>query len=223
MRNEAFQFFNLEKGMAFTYVALVKNPFETIKTYLNFDRRKYTNPLRFLLFSIAVYVLILNISPSFQSLGKFTEKRNIENFAPLEKKFNIPIAASLAKAQKIYTSNQSVVYLFFIPLISLITFWFFKPKYNYAENLAINAFMFGTTNWTSALLSLLTIFIEMPFYLIFLLLLVSLLITSYLYKNIYKISWGISFVTTLLVYFIVTFLGVIVQFSLAAYLMFSAT
>ena len=48
MRNEAFQFFNLEKGMAFTYVSLIKNPFETIKTYLDFDRRKYTNPLRFL-------------------------------------------------------------------------------------------------------------------------------------------------------------------------------
>lgn len=223
IRNETLKFFNLEKGMAFTYVSMLKKPLKTIRIYFDLDRKRFTNPLRYVLFSVAAYVLILNFHPSYKSLNTSMEKRNANSFAPIEKKLNISIAEPLAKAQKIYTSNQSIVYLILIPLVSVITFWFFKEQYNYAENLAINAFMFGTTNWTSAIVSVLTIFINKPFYLIISLLTLSIIITVYLYKNFFKLGWLKAVGTGLLVYFIITVVGMIFQFGLAGYFMMTAT
>ena len=67
IRNETLKFFNLEKGLAYTYVSLIRHPFDTVHNYLRFNRKKASNPLQYVLFGVAVYMLILQFHPSFKA------------------------------------------------------------------------------------------------------------------------------------------------------------
>ncbi|MCF6347794.1 MAG: DUF3667 domain-containing protein [Flavobacteriaceae bacterium] len=222
LRNETLKFFNLEKGIAFTYVSMFKKPFETIKTYLGFDRKKFSNPLNYLLFGIAVYTIMFRLHPSFKSFVEFAQKANAKSLAPLEKLFDVSIIVPMNQAQEIYFSYQNIFYLISIPIMSIITFWLFKKKYNYAENLAINSFVFGTTIWTSVILSVVTLFLN-SFIVIYIIMTISILLLIYLYHKIFQINWYKALGTMLLVYFITTIVGMFFQYGLAIYFSITAT
>ena len=108
-----------------------------------------------------------------------------------------------------------------IPILSLVTFWLFKKLYNYAENLAIHAFVFGTSMWTSVILGGLTLFIESPLIMFPILPIVSYALIAYLYKNIYKLSWLKGIGIMLLIYAIMLVLSTVFQLGITLYFLFT--
>lgn len=218
IRNETLMFFNLEKGLLFTFLSLIKEPYSTIQTYLHFDRRKFSNPLQFILIGVALYTLIVTIHPGFIKLMESSNKMNAKNYSRMEKDLNIKIAEPMERAQNIYLSYQNVFYIFLIPAVGFATFLLFEKPYNYAENLAINAFVFGTTTWVSIVLTLLTFFIE-HIALIFIMPLISLFLTGFLYKKIFQEDWLKTIGVSLIVFGILLALSLIFQFGLAIILM----
>ena len=184
IQNETLMFFNLEKGLLFTFISLLKNPSGTIQTYLNSNRRMYTNPLSYILVGVAIYTVLFTVHPAFNKMMNSTNKMNAKNYERLEKDLDIKIAEPFEQAQAIYLNYQNVFYLLLIPAVGFVTFLLFEKPFNYAENLAINAYVFGTTTWFSVILTLLTFFIE-SVAVMFILTFVSYILIGYLYKKIF--------------------------------------
>jgi len=221
LQNEALKFFNLEKGFIFTFIALIKKPYETVQTYLHVDRRKFSNPLQYVLISVALYTLIISIHPSFIKTMESIKEKNAKTYKPLEDKLEISIMEPFNKAQEVYLSYQNIFYLILIPAVSFITFLFFKRLYNYAEHLAINAFTFGTASWLSFILSSLTVFFEHFSFTMILIPLASYITTTYLYKNIFQLTWIKSVGLSLLVTISLMIISLIFQFGLTLVFMFT--
>ena len=219
MWNETLLFFNFEKGLPYTYVSLLKHPLETVKTYLNLNRRKYFNPLNYVLIGVGLYTLILSVHRSFQSFIRDSQKTNAQDFTALEKEMNIAIAEPFARAQEILLSYQNVFYLIVIPVISLITLRLFRKKYNYAENLAIHAFVFGTSTWTVIIPAVLTIYMDIPILFFMPLPFISIVVIVYLYQKILQTTWLKAIGTTILVHFVTLVLSLIAQLVLTLFFM----
>ncbi|NNC70541.1 MAG: DUF3667 domain-containing protein [Flavobacteriaceae bacterium] len=220
IRNETLLFFNLEKGLLFTFVALMKEPYSTIQTYLHHNRRKFSNPLQYILIGVALYTILISIHPGFTKLMKSSNEMNEKSYAQLEKQFNIKIAEPVERAQGIYFNYQNVFYIFLIPAVGFATFLLFEKPYNYAENLAINAYVFGTTTWFSIFITAFTFFIE-HIALMFIMPLISILLMGYLYKKIFQEDWLKTIGITFIVFGILMVLSLIFQFGIAIILMFT--
>lgn len=220
IRNETLLFFNLEKGLLFTFVALMKQPFSTIQTYLFHDRRKFSNPLQYILIGVALYTIIISVHPGFNKMVNDSNEINAKNYARMEKQFDIKIAEPFERAQGIYFNYQNVFYIFLIPAVGFATFLLFERSYNYAENLAINAYVFGTTTWFGILVTLATFFIE-HIAMMFIMPLISLILMGYLYKKIFQEDWLKTTGVTIIVFGVLMVLSLIFQFGIAAILIFT--
>ena len=163
----------------------MKEPFSTIQTYLHYNRRKFSNPLQYILIGVALYTVLISIHPGFTKMVKSSNEMNEKSYARMEKQFNIKIAEPIERAQGIYFNYQNVFYIFLIPAVGFATFLLFEKPYNYAENLAINAYVFGTTTWFSIIITVLTFFIE-HIAMMFIMPLISILLMGYLYQKIFQ-------------------------------------
>lgn len=216
--NETLKFFNLEKGILFTFISLLKKPYFTVQTYLNVNRRKYSNPLQYILFGVAIYVVIIKLSPGFNYFIEQANTINQQKLQALGDKGAVYFESN-AKAQELLMSYQNVLYLFILPVISIITNWFGGKNYNYAENLAINAFTFGTAVWVSLLFGLVTFFLNYTYTILGLLALLSWFVTCYMYKNIFQFKWVKAILVSILVVSIQLISSVIVQLGFTFYFM----
>ncbi|MBA6156430.1 DUF3667 domain-containing protein [Tenacibaculum sp. S7007] len=189
LKTELFAFLNLEKGIPFTYITLFKKPFQAIKTYTSKDRKYLTNPLKYLLFSVAVYTLFVNYHKGFKDFMTNANKGNKKMFEGLEKMFDAELFEKFLLAQEFYMSSMNIIYLFAVPVVGLVTYLFFRKKYNYAENLAIHCYLFGTANWTSLLLVLITLLFNFSGGFMLFLMIITFMLIVYLMKHIYQIKW----------------------------------
>lgn len=218
MKREALMFFNLEKGIPFTFISLLRKPLETIDEYLNYDRRKYSNPIKYLLFAVAMYTLIISFNSNFKTFIENTNKTNAKTYKPLEEKLNIEIAKPYEQGQKAYFSYQNIFILISLPLLGFVTYLFSREKYNYAENLVIIAFTYGTTNWISALVTIVTSFFAFSFlYFSLIVTVLSLVIFIYFFRKIFKQSIFLSILIGTLLLIVSLFYSVILQLILGGY------
>lgn len=159
MKQEVLSHFYFEKGIAFTFYLMLKNPEQLLSIYLNEDRRRVFNPFRFLLIGVAVSTLILLNHPAFKAFIAGLQSKNMGSFQSLEQKLNLPIWESFMMAQELFMSYQNVIIIISLPAVSWVTWkYFYTSKFNLAEHLVINAFVFGTTYWLSSIFALLTFF-----------------------------------------------------------------
>lgn len=136
---------NLENGLWFTLVSLLKSPGKTITAYLQGHRKKYTSPVKFLLITVSVYVLVSVLAVD-QTVDLLSETEDIRN--------------TQQKMIDLMQKYMNLVLLGSIPLASLLSWPFFrKTRANYAENLATNAYLFAILNVFSLLSSLLYLLI----------------------------------------------------------------
>jgi len=147
-----FAAFSLDRGLIYTFKALAIFPARAIKTYLLEDRTKLMKPLRFLLLLVGLTTFVLlqllpylpktgnasilpleQISPQFKDIGQW-----LDDF--LFRYFN-------------------VFQLFKVPFLSLAALWLFrKARFNYAEHLVINAYIFSFQSLVTTLFFPLMIF-----------------------------------------------------------------
>ncbi len=220
IRNESIRFLVLEKGIPYTFITLLKKPYVAIQTYLFQNRRFLNNPVQYLLLSVALYSLFLNYHKGFRAVISSSNLKHKEMINGLEQQLNLTFYEEFVKAQEFYFSSMNIVYLFSVPVIALLTYWFFKSKYNYAENLAIHCYMYGTANWISLFITLLTLFVDLPSSFMTVLILFTFFIIAYLIKYIYQTKWFIALSTQLLLLFLFMIITQLYLYSLFAYFLF---
>ncbi|MDJ0646103.1 MAG: DUF3667 domain-containing protein [Flavobacteriaceae bacterium] len=221
IQNETLRFFNLEKGLLFTFVALLKRPNDTIDIYLNVDRRRFSNPLQYILIGVALYTVIISVHPSFINTMENLRATNEKTYKPLEEKLNFPIMEPFNRAQEAYLSYQNIFYLILIPIVSFITMILFVKNYNYAENLAINAFIFGTSTWLSFVLSTMTVFLDHFSIMMVAVPIISFVVIGYLYHKVFQESWLKTIGVTMIVLMVLMLLSLIIQFGMTLLFMFT--
>lgn len=220
LKTELFAFLNLEKGIPLAYISLFKKPYKTVQAYLTKDRKYIVNPLKYLLFSVAVYTLIINYHQGFQNFLEETNKKNADSFNSIKNLVSENLFEKYLLAQEFYLSSMNLVYLFAVPIVSLITYWFFRRKYNYTENLAIHCYLYGTANWTSFLILLLTFPFDLPGYFMYTLIFFTYLVISYLIKHIYQLKWFTAFAIQLLLLILFMIVGQLCMIGIFIYFIF---
>jgi hypothetical protein len=130
--NDFFQrIFPLEKGFLYSTRRLLSTPGAMLRGYLEGQRANHSKPLHYLFIATAASTLIFKSSFA---------KQLIENPA-------IGDPEKVEKSTKIFnflTSNINLLMVLFIPFIALLSWLFFrKSKYNYAEHLVVNIFVFA--------------------------------------------------------------------------------
>ncbi|WP_417799846.1 hypothetical protein [Tenacibaculum sp.] len=217
IRKEGLKFLNFEKGIAYTFIMLLRKPYVAIQIYLFKNRRFLNNPIQYLLFSVAGYSLFINYHKGFRAFFSESSTQNKQMINSLEEQLNVTFYEEFVKAQNFYLSSMNMVYLFSIPAIALITYWFFKPKYNYAENLAIHCYMYGTANWISLIIVLLTLFLNISGSFMPVLVLLIYLVIVYLIKRVYRVKWLAALGTQLLLLLIFIIIGQLYLYGLLVY------
>lgn len=101
----------------------------------------------------------------------------------------------------------------------MITNWLGGKNYNYAENLAINSFTFGTSIWVSLLFGIATFFLNYTYTILGMLALLSWFVTCYMYKNIFQFKWLKAILVSILVVSVQLISSIIVQLGFTFYFM----
>lgn len=145
--------FNVHKGLFFTFWSLVIKPGMVGRYYISGQRKRFTNPVRYLIIAVAIQALIdfwvlhpeLSTQPGFISFPFLSESIN-NSMA----QWNHILATKYALIH-----NLSMILIF--PAAYLILFK--KLKYNFTELLTVNFYYFSTG-------LIITLFSILTFYLI---------------------------------------------------------
>lgn len=127
------QAFNLERGGVYTVKQLLLDPGELVRRYISTGRLNFTSPFKLLIITTTIVFLLLQQSASFQDFreGFFVGLKNgkIRNF--------------IDDASRYF----NILLWIFIPIGAFIT-WLFniKGRFNFAENLAYQTYLFSLTN-----------------------------------------------------------------------------
>ncbi|HEY0742954.1 MAG TPA: DUF3667 domain-containing protein [Chryseosolibacter sp.] len=124
-----------DKGFLLLVKSLLTRPGFVAKEYIEGKRKRYFNPLSFLVISSALFAYFGSITGFMDALtGGGTARTG-----------GRPISEEWREAYRIAaTSGKWLTLLLIAPLFSLLSWLFFiRKKYNYAENFVLHAFIFG--------------------------------------------------------------------------------
>lgn len=183
----AFDAFNVDRGGVFTVKNLFYDPGVAIRDYLGANRYHYTPPFRILIVTTAIALFMIGQS-------EFTENMNAEFTAGLNDSVN------QTESEKVDITNHvrsildelqpyfNLILWTFIPFIALFS-WLLnlKGKFNFAEHLVFQVYLFCISNILSFLYPL-DHFIPIP--VVFLIIYVLMFFYYiYGYKEFLKKSW----------------------------------
>ena len=193
------QLTDIEKGFLFTIKMLFTAPGELVKDYWKGKTVNYYDPFKYLLIWTAV-----NLAVSFW-LG--IDDMLQQSLQPIAIEQNLS-AAEIEAADQQFDSWLNVLVLLLIPIFSFFTQKLFSGgKYNYAENVIMNAFMFGQQSLISSFTQL--IFYWFPSLFVFYIAFnfsMSLIYNTYVFKQVFQENtWA-----TLLKALLIGILGLIV-------------
>jgi hypothetical protein len=123
-------FTHTDKGILLLMKELMKRPGYVAEEYLEGKRKKYFNPLTFLIILSSLFALASHFSGYYEALSY----QNPQRMHPMHKE----------TLELMYESGRTIN-LFLMPvLISCFSWLFFrKRKNNFAENLVLNSFVMG--------------------------------------------------------------------------------
>jgi hypothetical protein len=128
---------------------LVTRPGYVAREYLDGKRKKYFNPLSFLVLTTALYAFCTYQSEYFKALSRPDQRRAAVQSAPAREKPSpqmIEVFKAMGKASQIVASNNGKVLALVLlwPLLALFT-WLFSIRsgHNLAEILVLSAFIMG--------------------------------------------------------------------------------
>ncbi|MGB3589785.1 MAG: DUF3667 domain-containing protein [Tunicatimonas sp.] len=121
-----------DKGFFFTFKELLIRPGKTIRAYLAGDRQRYSNPVRFLVFSTAIASFVII---KLDLVGRALDQGMLRTS-------DQQVQQSRQEVMTYLYQYYNFVMFLLVPLLALATYWFFrKRKYNYAEHLTFSAFI----------------------------------------------------------------------------------
>lgn len=130
-----------DKGILLLIKAMFTKPGLVGREYVEGKRKKYFSPITFLLIMMAIQVFVVKKTDLY---AKFTREvqKTFEEFVQKSPNAMNDFNKRMNKADKqasVMTDNNKLVTVIFIPLLSVLTWLFFKKsKFNYAENLVFN-------------------------------------------------------------------------------------
>lgn len=129
--------FNIHRGLFYTFWNLIINPGKVGKSYIEGQRKKYTNPARYLIIAIAIQAFL----DYWFLKPELTQQPDFINFSFLSEKVNNNMAFwnhTLATKYALI-HNLSMILIFPATFI----FLFKRLKYNFTELLTINFYYFS--------------------------------------------------------------------------------
>ena len=200
--------FNLERGLLYTMQQLTIRPGQAIKEFLFTEKRdKHIKPFSFL-------ILMATIS-TFITLKLMSQDINITGMSLSISENDSPLIQDLAANFNILLSKYfNLVQMLKIPFLTLGTYWLFKKnKFNFAEHLVINSFIFSY-------ISFYIIFIGLSFLLFSkqvggIVTILTFIYPIYVYIKLFEENIGMSILKSIGAYFIgnvlhLIFIGIIV-------------
>lgn len=144
-------FTHTDKGFLLTIKELIKRPGIVAKEYINGKRKKYFNPLSFLVITMAVSAYLSFKSGYFESFAPKKTKTTTEQQdtkKPVEQKQLDTFARVRMEAYRIIIHDGKMLGLVLItPLITILSWIFFrKPKHGIAEHFVLQSYLFGLSN-----------------------------------------------------------------------------
>lgn len=126
-------FTHTDKGILLLMKALITRPGYVAKEYLDGKRKKYFNPLSFLVILSSLYAYISFKTGYFEALAKL-------NQPPPNRGGEIH-----SEAMSLMVNNGKVISLFLTPLLVSFFSWLFniRSKNNLTENMVLNSFLLG--------------------------------------------------------------------------------
>ena len=133
LHNFFHAFTHLDRGILFLIKELFLRPGIVSAEYINGKRKKYYNPLQFLIITVAVSTFI---AVNYSLMGPKVNPELLTNITETEKYF-------LAFNNFIYKYFNLIIF-FSVPVLSLYTILFFRSSgYNYSEFLIFTTFISG--------------------------------------------------------------------------------
>jgi hypothetical protein len=125
-------FTHTDKGILLLMKELLSRPGHVAREYLDGKRKKYFNPLTFLIILSSLYAYFGEVSGYYEALAGTN-------------RYSGKGSGTFSEAMGIMNEHGKIVSLFLMPvLISFLSrLFFFKSKNNVAENLVLNAMVLG--------------------------------------------------------------------------------
>lgn len=137
-----------DKGILFLIKELFRNPGRVALEYNAGKRKKYFNPVTFLLIMMAIQVFAMqktNMNSAFINATKEMITNMTKDSKITSEEITRELDEGRQKGEKAIEYNKLFNFLA-IPLMALFTWLMFKRSgYNYAENLVLNVMIFGQT------------------------------------------------------------------------------
>lgn len=186
-----------DKGIFFLIKELFLRPGTVALEFNSGLRKKYFNPFTFLLIITAVQVFVIKKTAFSVELAN-SAKALSEQLAPQMKTVNDQkkyeeINQKADEQVSRATENTKLLMILFIPLLSFLTWVFFKKSgHNYAENLVFNVLIGGELSIIFLLFTIVPFLILPSFVLLWLMVgfLVTIIYSICAYKQFYKQHWA---------------------------------
>lgn len=137
-----------DKGMLFLIKELFVRPGNVVREYVEGKRKKYFNPITFLLIMMAFQIYASRKTDIFDAYITATEKF-VKEISPKSSTPNKSME-DLQKFKQLspkLLENSKIITFLFLPFVALLTWLFFwKSGFNYAENLILNIMIQGQAN-----------------------------------------------------------------------------
>jgi hypothetical protein len=189
-----------DKGIIFLMKELFRRPGKVTSEYVGGKRKKYFNPITFLLIMIAVQIYVSKKTDFFaeftRSISTWTQQMAAKSKNP---EVRLKIAEDQNKKTEKQVSNvldnNKLLTFLFIPVLSILTWLFFKKSgYNYVENLILNILVNGELTLIFLVFAILPFVIWPSLVMAWMLLywLASWIYTFIAYKQFFKQRWFIT-------------------------------
>jgi hypothetical protein len=134
-----------DKGIVFLSKEVLLRPGKVAREYNSGKRKKYFNPITFLLIVTALQIFVVKKTEFFtaytESLKELTQQAALSS---VDRKQQDQSLDDADKKMSLVTENNKAFTLLIIPVLSLMTWILFKKSgHNYAENLVFNVLLMG--------------------------------------------------------------------------------
>lgn len=187
-----------DKGILLLIKEMFVRPGIVAREYVEGKRKKYFNPITFLLILMAIQVYAVKktdfygqftrtVQKAYEQMAKAdsSSAKNVEDFKKQMDKAD--------KQATMATDNNKLITVVFIPLLAFLTWIFFKKSgFNYAENLVFNVLINGQLIVWFLLLCIMPILIRPSLVVLamYIYLLASWIYSIIAYRQFYKQKWG---------------------------------
>lgn len=188
-----------DKGILFLIRELFYRPGHVAREYNNGRRKKYFNPITFLLIIIAVNVYAIrstNFYGAFvKKMSEYTQaiaQQSAETRDEMDR-ISKDLEGDMKKRIEIANDHSKLINFLFIPILSFLTWLFFKKSgNNYAENIVFNILVTGQATLLFLLLCIIPFLMKpslvvLVFYSYFILSIIYYLIA---YHQFFRQKWG---------------------------------